>query len=66
MKKIKKLAAQVIQTVRQTAADWAPDAMMVAGTGVVSYGAWLVYEPAGFIVGGVLLLVGGYFTRAGA
>lgn len=39
-----------------------PDALMVAGAGVVSYGAWLVYAPAGFIVGGVLLMAGGYIT----
>ena len=24
----------------------------------ISYGAWLVYEPAGYIVAGVLILVG--------
>jgi hypothetical protein len=28
------------------------------GAGMVSYGAWRVYEPAGFLVGGVLLIVG--------
>lgn len=30
----------------------------VAGAGAIAYGAWLVYPPAGFIVGGVLLLIG--------
>lgn len=30
----------------------------LSGVGLVSYGAWLVYVPAGFITGGVLLLVG--------
>lgn len=41
------------------ATGWAPDSMIMAGVGLVSYGAWLVYEPAGFITGGVLLLIGG-------
>jgi hypothetical protein len=27
----------------------------IAGCALVSYGAWRAYEPAGFIVGGVLL-----------
>lgn len=36
-----------------------PDALMTAGAAAVSYGAWLVYEPAGFIVGGALLVVAG-------
>lgn len=26
------------------------------GMGVTAYGAWLVYHPAGFIIGGVLLV----------
>lgn len=30
----------------------------LGGMGLIAYGAWLVYEPAGFIVGGVLLLGG--------
>lgn len=36
-----------------------PDALIVLGVAIVSYGAWLVYPPAGFIVGGVLVLAGG-------
>lgn len=28
----------------------------LAGVLLVSYGCWLAYEPAGFVVGGVLLL----------
>jgi hypothetical protein len=34
------------------------DACGVAGVVLLSYGAWLVYAPAGFITGGVLLLAG--------
>lgn len=36
-----------------------PDALMTIGAAALSYGAWLVYVPAGFGVGGLLLLVAG-------
>lgn len=52
-------AARGLRGLGKTAADWSPDALMAAGAGGISYGAWLVYEPAGFIVGGVLLLIAG-------
>jgi len=29
----------------------------LGGAGLVAYGAWLIYVPAGFIVGGVLLIL---------
>jgi hypothetical protein len=32
------------------------DGMGFAGAGAIAYGAWLVYVPAGFLVGGVLLM----------
>jgi hypothetical protein len=36
-----------------------PDVLMLSGACGVSYGAWLVYEPAGYLVGGVLLMTAG-------
>ena len=30
----------------------------IAAVGLIAYGVWRIYEPAGFIVGGVLLLIG--------
>lgn len=42
------------------AADSAPDAMLVAGAALLSYGAHMIYAPAGFIVGGGLLLFAGW------
>jgi hypothetical protein len=36
-----------------------PDALMVSGSAGISYGAWMVYPPAGFLVAGALLLVAG-------
>lgn len=35
------------------------DAAGFCGAGCIAYGAWLVYQPAGFLVGGALLIVGG-------
>lgn len=34
------------------------DAAGICAVGSISYGAWLIDEPAGFIVGGSLVLVG--------
>ncbi|MCX7177711.1 MAG: hypothetical protein NTX56_02750 [Proteobacteria bacterium] len=36
-----------------------PDLLIVAGAASVAFGAWLAWSPAGYLVGGVLLLVGG-------
>ena len=43
-----------------------PDALLLAGTAAVSYGAWLVHQPSGFIVGGALLLLAGFLTAKAA
>jgi hypothetical protein len=32
------------------------DAAGFAGAGSIAYGAWLIYVPAGYLVGGVLLM----------
>lgn len=44
------------------------DAVGLAGAGLMSYGAWLIYVPAGFITGGALLTVGAWLLarRSGA
>lgn len=47
------------------AAGWVPDALMVAGSGSVAYGASLVYVPAGYIVAGLFLLAGGWLAARG-
>lgn len=36
-----------------------PDLLLVAGAGLLAYGAWLVHQPSGFIVGGILVLAQG-------
>lgn len=47
------------------AAGWTPDALMVGGGAAMSYGASLVYHPAGFVVGGMFLLAAGWLTARG-
>jgi hypothetical protein len=32
------------------------DGRGLTGAGAIAYGAWLIYAPAGFLVGGVLLM----------
>jgi hypothetical protein len=34
-----------------------PSVLALAGAGLVSYGAYLIYHPAGFVTGGLLLLL---------
>lgn len=38
---------------------WLADLCAVAGGGLISFGAWQIYPPAGSIVGGFLLLAAG-------
>jgi len=46
-------------------AGWAPDAGMFAGAWAISYGSWLIYSPAGWIVGGAFLLAVGWMAAKG-
>lgn len=45
---IGRLVSRIVPVVR--------DILALAGAALVAYGAWLIYAPAGFIAGGVLLL----------
>ena len=33
-----------------------PDVLLIGGAGSVSFGAWLAYNPAGFVVAGALAI----------
>jgi hypothetical protein len=45
----------------------APELASLAGAGLISYGAWLVYQPAGFIAAGAFLVAGAWlYARNGA
>jgi hypothetical protein len=39
-----------------------PDALMIGGAAALSYGAWLVYPAAGFVVAGALSVAAGVLT----
>lgn len=45
---------------------WAPDVLILAGSAAISYGASLIYLPAGYIVGGLLAIAVGYLAARGA
>ena len=47
-------------------ASWLPDLLMLGGAAGVSYGASLMFLPAGYVVGGVLAIVGGWILARGA
>lgn len=51
--------AERLDTWARWCVDVMPDGLALLGAVCMSYGAWLVYVPAGYIVGGVLLIVGG-------
>jgi hypothetical protein len=45
-------------------ADAAPDAVAIAGAGLITYGVSLIHRPAAFIVAGGFLLLGAWlFAR---
>lgn len=45
-----------VATVLSAAPALARDIAAVTGVGLISYGAWLAYEPAGYVSLGVMLL----------
>lgn len=49
----------------KTISGWLPDALMVGGAASMSYGAALVYTPAGWLVAGLFGLVGGIVLARG-
>lgn len=63
---MKERLQKIARQLAAVAVGWRADALMVAGAGSMSYGAWLAWAPAGFLVGGVLLIVAGLLAaRAG-
>ena len=43
------------------------DLVGFVGAALISYGAWLVYQPAGFMTGGAFLILGClFYSRAAA
>jgi hypothetical protein len=53
-----KLLASAVSTIAMAVPSLVRDLAGLCGVGLVSYGAWMIYPPAGFITGGFLLIVG--------
>lgn len=54
-----------LQSVALSLAGWMPDAFMAAGAGLLSYGVWRIYEPAGFMTAGALSILVGWLAARG-
>ena len=52
------LFAAAVRTIAMAVPSLVRDLAGLCGVGLVSYGAWLIYPPAGFITAGILLIVG--------
>lgn len=46
--------------------DLIVDVVGIVGAGLIAYGAWLIYQPAGAIVAGALLLTGAWLFSSRA
>lgn len=46
--------------------DHLPDILMAGGAATLSYGAWMAHPAAGFLVGGLLMLVAGVMIAKGS
>ena len=53
-----KLLAAAVRTIAGVMPGLIRDLAGLCGVGLVSYGAWMIYPPAGFIVASILLIVG--------
>ena len=51
-----RLARPTGRLVARIALPLAQNLLAILGAGFVAYGAWLIYAPAGFIVGGLFML----------
>ena len=61
---MKQLAAAV-RTIAGVVPGLVRDLAGLCGVGLVSYGAWMIYPPAGFITGGLLLIIGALMVALG-
>ena len=58
--------AVALRTIAGAVPGLARDLAGLCGVGLVSYGAWLIYTPAGFITAGILLIVGALLISLGS
>ena len=60
-----KLLAAAVRTIAGVVPGLVRDLAGLCGVGLVSYGAWMIYPPAGFITGGLLLIIGALMVALG-
>ena len=60
-----KLLAVALRAIAVAVPGLVRDLAGLCGVGLVSYGAWMIYPPAGFIAGGILLIVGALLLALG-
>lgn len=60
-----KLLATALRAIAGAVPGVIRDLAGLSGVGLVSYGAWLIYPPAGFIAAGSLLIVGALLAALG-
>jgi len=60
-----KLLAAAVRKIAGVMPGLVRDLAGLCGVGLVSYGAWMIYPPAGFIVAGILLIVGALMIALG-
>lgn len=53
-----KLLATAVRAIAAAVPGIVRDLAGLGGVGLVSYGAWMIYPPVGFITAGILLIVG--------
>lgn len=58
--------AVALRTIAGAVPGLVRDLAGLCGVGLVSYGAWLIYTPAGFITAGILLIVGALLISLGS
>ncbi len=59
------LLAAAVRTIAMAVPSLVRDLAGLCGVGLVSYGAWLINPPAGFITAGILLIVGALLIALG-
>jgi hypothetical protein len=60
-----KLLASAVRTIAMAVPSLVRDLAGLCGVGLISYGAWLIYTPAGFITAGIMLIVGALLIALG-
>jgi hypothetical protein len=52
----------MMKSLQSNVAAIARDIAGIAGAGLIIYGAWLIYPPAGFLSAGLMLLAAAWLT----